>query len=75
MELKFDCKPPSKNLNLHPDCNPDYSHDLMDWSLAKDTLINVSCKSVKSGSDPDHHPDLDHNPDYPQNPWLKTDLW
>ena len=35
----------------------------MDCSLAKDTLVNVSCKSVKSGSDPDHHPDLDHNPE------------
>ena len=34
--------------NPDPDCNPDHQHNLVDWSLARDTpQVKDPCKSVQ----------------------------
>ena len=44
-----------RNLNLNLDHNLDHPHNLMSFSLARDTpVIKVSCKSVRSELNPDH---------------------
>ena len=51
----------------YPERNPDHPQNLMVRSSNRDTpLVNVSCKSVLSRSDPNFNPDP-FDPDHPQN--------